>query len=63
VAQLRQRSVIVAGAEAFLVGRGPVPHAVRIGVGTPRSRDELQRALDVIADALAGGAAPVASIV
>jgi DNA-binding transcriptional MocR family regulator len=63
VAQLRQRSVIVAGAEAFLVGRGAVPHAVRIGVGTPRTRAELERALRVIADVLASGAAPVASIV
>jgi DNA-binding transcriptional MocR family regulator len=63
VGQLRQRSVIVAGAEAFLVGRGPVPHAVRIGVGTPRTRDELARALGAIADVLAGAAAPMTSIV
>ncbi len=63
VAHARQRDVLVAGAEAFLVGRGPVPHAVRLAVGTVRDRAELRSALQVLDDVLAGATSPLASIV
>lgn len=51
-AQARQRRVGVAPAEAFAVGRAPVPHAVRIGLSAARDRAQLDRALAVIADLL-----------
>lgn len=36
--------------EAFVVGRAGVPHAVRVCIGTPRSREELDHALERIAE-------------
>jgi len=49
----RARGVVVAPAEAFAVGRQPVPHAARIALSTARDRRELQRALTIIAGVLA----------
>ena len=37
-----QRGVAVAPAESFVVGRGPVPHAVRVGLGAARDRDRAE---------------------
>jgi DNA-binding transcriptional MocR family regulator len=51
----RQRGVGLLAAEAFAVGREPVPHAVRINVAAARSRSELRRALEVIADLMKPG--------
>lgn len=51
-AQARQRRVGVAPAEAFAVGRAPVPHAVRLGLSAARDRAQLDRALAVIAELL-----------
>ena len=51
-AQIRQRGVGVASAEAFAVGRAPVPHAVRIGLSATRDRPTLERALSTIAGLL-----------
>ncbi len=51
-AQARQRRVGVAPAEAFAVGRAPVPHAVRIGLSAARDRAQLDRALGILADLL-----------
>ncbi len=48
-AQARRRGVGVASADAFAVGRAPVPHAVRIGLSAARDRAELERALIVLA--------------
>lgn len=50
--QARQRGVGVAPAEAFAIGRAPVPHAVRIGLSAARDRAQLDRALEVLADLL-----------
>ncbi|HEX9462578.1 MAG TPA: PLP-dependent aminotransferase family protein [Alphaproteobacteria bacterium] len=47
-AQIRRRGVGVASAEAFAVGRAPVPHAVRIGLSAARDRATLERALATI---------------
>lgn len=48
-AQARRRGVGVTPAEAFAVGRAPVPHAVRLGLSAPRERATLDRALGVLA--------------
>ncbi|MBM3539733.1 MAG: PLP-dependent aminotransferase family protein, partial [Alphaproteobacteria bacterium] len=50
--QARQRRVGVAPAEAFAVGRAPVPHAVRIGLSAARDRTQLARALGILAELL-----------
>jgi DNA-binding transcriptional MocR family regulator len=47
-AELRRRGVAVTPAEAFAVGRAGVPHAVRLSLGGPRSRADLERALDIV---------------
>lgn len=47
-AQLRRRGVAVTPAEAFAVGRAGAPHAVRLSLGGPRSRADLERALDIV---------------
>jgi DNA-binding transcriptional MocR family regulator len=52
-AAARQRGVLVAGSELFAVGRREVPHAVRIAISAPRSRELLRAALVTIADLLA----------
>ncbi|MEN8375150.1 MAG: PLP-dependent aminotransferase family protein [Gemmatimonadota bacterium] len=62
VGQARQRGVLVAGAEAFVVGRSEVPHAVRISLGRPRTREQLARGLSIIADILEGCTNPCATI-
>ena len=55
VVQARRRGVGVTGAEAFVVGRANAPHAVRVCVGTPASRREVERGLGILAEMLAGG--------
>jgi DNA-binding transcriptional MocR family regulator len=54
-AEVRARGLAVTPAEAFLVGRGAVPPAVRVCVGAARSAAELDRALAAVTGALAGG--------
>lgn len=46
----RQRSVGVLPADAFAVGRDPVPHAVRVNVAAARSREDLRRGLEILAE-------------
>jgi len=53
-AQAARRGVSVTPAEAFVVGRGAAPHAVRLCLGAPRSREALARGLRAVADTLAG---------
>jgi DNA-binding transcriptional MocR family regulator len=50
-AEMRVRGVSVSPAEAFVVGRGPVPHAVRLCLGGA-SRADLGRGLSAVAEAL-----------
>jgi len=50
--QARRRGVGVASAEAFAVGRAPVPHAVRLAPVAARDRPSLDRALVTIANLL-----------
>jgi DNA-binding transcriptional MocR family regulator len=47
-AQLRRRGVVVTPAEAFVPGREEPPHAVRVCVGAPRSRAQLEKGLAII---------------
>ncbi|MCM3870337.1 MAG: PLP-dependent aminotransferase family protein [Pyrinomonadaceae bacterium] len=47
-AQLRRRGVAVTPAEAFVPGREESPHAVRVCVGAPRSRAQLEKGLEII---------------
>jgi DNA-binding transcriptional MocR family regulator len=54
-AEVRSRGLAVTQAEAFLVGRGAVPHAVRVCLGAARSEAELERGLDALVGALTGG--------
>jgi DNA-binding transcriptional MocR family regulator len=58
-----RRGVAVAPAEIFAVGRGAVAHAVRLGLGAARDRDELVRALGIVRDTLADAGAAGPSIV
>ena len=42
------RGVLVTPAESFAVGRTQAPHAVRICLGTPTSREEVARGLAIL---------------
>jgi len=54
-AETRARGVLLTPAEAFAVGRAPVPHAVRLCLGAARSREALSRGLDAVAGLLRSG--------
>lgn len=58
VDQLRRRGVIVMPSDAFVVGRATAPHAVRINLGGTRSRTDLRRALETVAEVLEEGPRP-----
>jgi DNA-binding transcriptional MocR family regulator len=62
-AELRGRGVAVTPAEAFVVGRGTVPHAVRLCLGAARGRIELDRGLSLVAETLSGAREAGAAIV
>lgn len=51
-AEARQRGVGVGSAEVFAVGRGPVPHAVRLCLQASASAAEVERGLGVLAGLL-----------
>jgi DNA-binding transcriptional MocR family regulator len=63
VAEARARGVAVTPAEAFTVGRGPVPHAVRLCTGAARSREALVRGLGIVAELLRSGGAAGGAVV
>ncbi len=50
--RLRRRGVGVAPADVFAVGRGAVPHAVRVGLSAARDHTQLERALGVVTSVL-----------
>jgi DNA-binding transcriptional MocR family regulator len=53
VAQARTRGVVVTPSEAFVAGRGTAaPHAVRLCLGSPRSRHQLEKGLSILAEIL-----------
>lgn len=51
-AEARERGVGVGSAEVFAVGRGPVPHAVRLCLQASVSTAEVERGLVILADML-----------
>ncbi len=53
-AEARARGVGVAPAEVFAVGRQSVPHAVRVCLQAARSRGEVEKALAILSEILAG---------
>jgi DNA-binding transcriptional MocR family regulator len=63
VAEARARGVLLTPAGAFAVGRGPVPHAVRVCTGAARTRESLARGLSVVADLLHAGDPAGAAVV
>ncbi len=62
-AQLRRRGVVVTPAEAFVPGREEPPHAVRVCIGAPRSRAQLEKGLGIIKTVLQETPNPCLSIV
>jgi DNA-binding transcriptional MocR family regulator len=62
-AQLRRRGVLVTPAEAFVPGREEPPHAVRVCIGAPRSRAQLEKGLEIVRGVLQETPDPYLSIV
>ena len=62
LAQLKRRGVIVTAPEAFVPGRDEVPHAVRVCLGSPRTRGELESGLGIIREVLQDNPSPSLSI-
>jgi len=54
VAEAERRGVSPTGPDHFVVGRGAAPHAVRLTLGTPATREECEAGLRVVAELLAG---------
>lgn len=50
--EAQRRGVAVAPAQAFLVGRIATPHAVRVCLGAPADRDQLDKGLRILAGIL-----------
>jgi len=50
VAEAKRRGVLVTPPEAFVVGRGIPPHAVRICLGPPRTWEQFEKGLRVLAE-------------
>jgi len=63
VARARSRGVAVTPSEAFVVGRAPAPHAVRLGLGAVASRAALERGLERLAATLREPADPGFAVV
>ena len=61
-AQLRRCGVAVTPSEAFVAGRGESPHAVRVCLGAPTSRGQLERGLTIVRGVLKAGPNPSLSI-
>jgi DNA-binding transcriptional MocR family regulator len=54
-AEVRARGLLVTPAEAFVVGRALVPHAVRVCLGAARNESELDQGLGALVGALTAG--------
>jgi DNA-binding transcriptional MocR family regulator len=63
VAQARRNGVSVSSAELFTTGTGPVPPAVRVCIGAPRTRAQLERGLKRLREVLDAGPEPLAAII
>ena len=58
VTQARNCLVIISPSEAFVVGRGSAPHAVRICLGAPSDRRQLEKGLEILAEILGNAPEP-----
>ena len=54
VAQARRAGVAPTPAEMFVVGRASAPRAVRLSLGRPRERTDVERGLRILADVVSG---------
>ncbi|HYG85744.1 MAG TPA: PLP-dependent aminotransferase family protein [Azospirillum sp.] len=63
VTETRRRGVVVIGSDTFAVARTGAPHAVRIGLCMPHTREEVARGIGILADTLASPAGAALSIV
>ncbi|OJH36707.1 GntR family transcriptional regulator [Cystobacter ferrugineus] len=61
-AQARRHGVAVTSADLFGVGPGLVPSAVRVCIGTPRTRAQLERGLRRLREVLDAGPEPLAVV-
>ncbi|HVF50685.1 MAG TPA: PLP-dependent aminotransferase family protein [Pyrinomonadaceae bacterium] len=61
-AQAQKRGVIVTPSEAFVVGRGASPHAVRVCLGSPRRRLQLERGLQILSELLQSSPEPALTV-
>jgi len=59
VEHARLAGVALTGPEPFMVGRASEPHAVRLSVGPPRTRAQLEHGLRLVRDLLARRTEPV----
>jgi len=50
VVEAKRRGVLVTPPEAFVVGRGAPPHAIRICLGPPRTWEKFEEGLRILAD-------------
>ncbi len=57
-----EKGVYFLSGEAFTVGRQPAPHAIRICVGSCRTRDEIKDGVKILTDILAGPPGPATVI-
>jgi DNA-binding transcriptional MocR family regulator len=62
-AEMRSRGVLVNASTAFCVADQPTPRAIRLCVGTPRTRAGLEQALTRVGDALAARAPATRAVV
>lgn len=63
VAQARTRGVIVTPSEAFVAGRlTSAPHAVRLCLGSPHSRQQLEKGLAILASILQDAPEPTLTV-
>jgi DNA-binding transcriptional MocR family regulator len=63
IAQAKRRGVLVTPPEAFVPGRSDAPHAVRVCLGSARSRPQLEEGLKVIAEILSSSPKPNLSVI
>jgi DNA-binding transcriptional MocR family regulator len=62
-AQARSRGVNVSPSEVFVAGRGVAPHAVRVCLGAPQDRSQLEKGIRILAEILQGLPQPALSAV
>jgi DNA-binding transcriptional MocR family regulator len=63
VAAAERQGVLVSGAETFVASRAHTPHAARLCIAAPASRDEVAQALERVAHVLRGTPAPCRALV